>query len=224
MWQPRLLCGIRAPRAAASHGSAGDAITTPGLPRVETNKAPDPAALSQLLVAVGTSQDRSAFAELFRHFAPRLKGYLQRIGGDMAAAEESMQEAMVLVWRKAGQFDPAKANASTWIFTIARNARIDSFRRDRRPELDPDDPALVPDAEEQPDVALAKGQSAVKLKEAMENLSEAEQSVLHLSFFEDLSHSIIAKQLGIPLGTVKSRLRLAFGKLRGVLSELEATT
>lgn len=190
----------------------------------EAEPIPDAATLSRLLIAVGSAADREAFAELFRHFAPRLKGYLMRLGGDAAAAEEAMQEAMVLVWRKAGQFDPAKANASTWIFTIARNVRIDSFRRERRPELDPDDPALVPDAEEQPDATLAKGQSALRVREAMTRLSEAEQTVLHLSFFEDLSHSVIARKLGVPLGTVKSRLRLAFGKLRGALSDLEGTS
>ena len=180
----------------------------------------DPAVLSRLLTAVGDDRDREAFAELFRHFAPRLKSYLLRLGGDAAAAEESMQEAMVLVWRKAGQFNPAKASASTWIFTIARNARIDSYRRDRRPELDPDDPALVPDPIDPPDVNVNRDQSAARVQAAIAALSEAEQSVLRLSFFEDLSHSAIAERLKLPLGTVKSRLRLAFGKLRETLSEV----
>ena len=126
----------------------------------------------------------------------------------------------MLVWRKASQFDPAKASASTWIFTIARNARIDAFRREKRPEYDPEDPALVPDALEAPDEPISREQSAAQLANAMQRLSEPERAVLHLSFFEDLSHGMIAERLGIPLGTVKSRMRLAFGKLRAALSEL----
>lgn len=180
----------------------------------------DGAALSALLCAIGERQDKAAFAELFRHFAPRLKSYIIRLGSDAGSAEELTQETMVLVWRKASQFDKAKASASTWIFTIARNARIDAFRRNRRPEFDPDDPALVPDPLEAPDASIDREQSASQLSEAMKRLSEHERAVLQLSFFEDLSHGMIAKRLDIPLGTVKSRIRLAFGKLRAALSDL----
>lgn len=223
MWQPSLLSGAAGAKVAGRHKKAGIAIAKEAASGETRESTPDAAALSRLLLSVGSTRDKAAFAELFRHFAPRLKGYLLRLGGDAAAAEEAMQEAMVLVWRKAEQFDPAKANASTWIFTIARNVRIDTFRRERRPEFDPDDPALVPDPEEQPDASLARGQSAVMVREALTKLSEAERAVLHLSFFEDLSHSVIASKLGVPLGTVKSRLRLAFGKLRDELSDLEGT-
>ena len=180
------------------------------------------ALLSAMLCKVGECQDRDAFAKLFQHFAPRLKGYLLRLGSDAGAAEELMQETFVLIWRKAGQFDPARASASTWVFTIARNARIDAFRRDRRPEIDLEDPALVPDPIEPPDDAVNRHQSATRLTAAMQQLSEAERAVLHLSYFEDLSHGKIAERLNIPLGTVKSRIRLAFGKLRGSLSETES--
>lgn len=179
---------------------------------------PTAATLAELLVAVGTRQDRAAFAELFGHFAPRVKSYLMRLGGDSSTAEELMQETMVNVWRKAGQYDPAKAAPSTWIFTIARNVRIDLYRRVKRPEFDAEDPALVPDPIEQPDDVMAREQIAAKVGQAIGGLSEAEQSVLKLSFFEELSHSAIAERLGLPLGTVKSRLRLAFGKLRVVLT------
>lgn len=184
----------------------------------------EPRELTALLCAVGQSQDRAAFAQLFRHFAPRVKSYLLRLGGDAAGAEEVMQETMVNVWRKADRYDPSKANASTWIFTIARNLRIDAFRRDRHPEIDPDDPAFVPDPPEAPDQSIEREQSATKLTEAIARLSEAEQSLLRLSFFEDLSHSIISERLGLPLGTVKSRLRLAFGKLRTSLSQHQEQT
>jgi RNA polymerase sigma-70 factor (ECF subfamily) len=179
--------------------------------------------LAAQLRAVAASQDRAAFAALFRYFAPRLKSYLLRLTADPAVAEELTQETMVNVWRKAGQYDPAKATPSTWVFTIARNVRIDLYRREKRPEIDPNDPSLVPDAEILPDESIALEQSAAALTRAIAVLSDGERSVLHLSYFENLSHSVIAKRLGLPLGTVKSRLRLAFGKLREALDTIRGT-
>lgn len=195
-------------------GAKGDAV------KDERGEKPD-VDMSACLAAVGRSKDRAAFELLFRHFAPRVKGYLRRLGADAAAAEELMQEAMVTVWRRADRFDPAKASASTWIFTVARNLRIDAWRRDRRPEFDPSDPAFVPDDEPAPDASLDRWQDAERVNTAMQALSESEQAVLRLSFFEELSHSAIATQLAIPLGTVKSRLRLAFAKLRVTLGDKE---
>jgi RNA polymerase sigma-70 factor (ECF subfamily) len=174
-------------------------------------------ALASHVAAVAAFRDSLAFERLFRHFAPRVKAYLMRVGADAATAEEVMQETMVALWRKAGQFDPAKSSVSTWVFTIARNLRIDAYRRERHPEIDPHDPALVPD--EHPDVALESFQNIERVRGAMAALSEAEQVVLRLAYFEDKPQSAIAQQLGIPLGTVKSRVRLAFGKLRAALSD-----
>ena len=134
-------------------------------------------------------------------------------------AEEVMQETMFMVWRKAGQFDPSKGSASTWIFTIARNLRIDAFRRARRPEFDPDDPALTLESDQPVDQAIVQQQSAAHLIEAMTILFCDEQMLLKLAFYDDLSHSAISKKLGVPLGTVKSRIRLAFGKLRTALGD-----
>lgn len=179
----------------------------------------DPAKLSRLLCAVAASRDKAAFAELFRHFSPRLKSYLLRLGGTAAGAEELVQETMVAVWRKADRYDPQKASASTWIFTIARNLRIDAYRREKHPEIEADDPALAPEAVEAPDAAVGREQEATRLTEALSRLSDAERSLLRMSFYDDLSHSTIARQLGLPLGTVKSRIRLAFGKLRGALAQ-----
>lgn len=195
--------------------------------RMVTNTAPimaartplDAAALSRLLCDVAERKDRAAFAELFRHFAPRLKSYLLRLGGTAGSAEELVQETMVAVWRKADRYDPLKASASTWIFTIARNLRIDAYRRDKHPEIEADDPALAPEPAEAPDAAVGREQSAAQLTEALANLSEADQALLRMSFFDDLSHSTIAGRLGLPLGTVKSRIRLAFGKLRSALDQ-----
>lgn len=184
----------------------------------------DPATLSRLLCDVAERRDKAAFAELFRHFSPRLKSYLLRLGGTSAGAEELVQETMVAVWRKADRYDPRKASASTWIFTIARNLRIDAYRRQKHPEIEADDPALAPEPTEAPDTALGREQEAALLTEALARLSDAERALLRMSFYDDLSHSTIAGQLGLPLGTVKSRIRLAFGKLRGALGQPEDDT
>lgn len=173
--------------------------------------------MDQWIRAIAASADREAFEKLFRHFAPRVKAYLARAGG-AAAAEELMQETMVAVWRKAGQFDPSRSSASTWIFTIARNLRIDAYRRERRPEYDPEDPALVPEAEPAADASIERRQTAEAVAAALEGLSEAEQTILRLAYFEDETQSAISRRLGVPLGTVKSRVRLAFGKLRAAMT------
>jgi RNA polymerase sigma-70 factor (ECF subfamily) len=140
-----------------------------------------------------------------------------RLGADASAAEEVTQEAMVQVWRNADQFDRSKASASTWIFTIARNLSIDAFRRARRPSFDPSDPAFIPDGEMLPDLQLERAETEQRVRLVMNSLSPNERSVLMLSFYENLSHGEIAERLGIPLGTVKSRIRLAFAKIRTAL-------
>ncbi|WP_439573212.1 sigma-70 family RNA polymerase sigma factor [Phreatobacter sp.] len=173
--------------------------------------------MGQCIAAIAASQDRAAFEELFRYFAPRVEAYLRRLGSPQPAAEELMQEAMVTVWRKAGQFDPAKASASTWLFTIVRNLRIDAYRREKRPELDPDDPALAREPDPQADALLSGQQSADRLRDALRLLNDNERIILNLAYFDDKSHSEIAAELGLPLGTVKSRIRLAFAKLRNAL-------
>ena len=173
--------------------------------------------MSSCLQKIGEARDRAAFEVVFRFFAPRVKAYLMKSVREPNASEELMQETMVQVWRKAGQFDPAKASASTWIFAIARNLRIDAYRKDKRPEIDINDPALVPEPEQQPDDWVQGQQASARIRLAMADLSSAEQAVLRLAYFEDKAQSAIAEQLQIPLGTVKSRLRLAFGKLRRAL-------
>jgi RNA polymerase sigma-70 factor (ECF subfamily) len=173
-----------------------------------------PSRLSELLVSVGARADRAAFAALFDHFAPRVKGYLLRLGATPALAEELAQETMLIVWRKAALFDPSKATASTWVFTVARNLRIDVIRRERRPEFDPNDPALVPEEDPLADKKMVREDQDVRLRTALTQLSPDQAQVVELSFFADKPHSQIAKELGLPLGTVKSRLRLAMAKIR----------
>jgi RNA polymerase sigma-70 factor (ECF subfamily) len=171
------------------------------------------------LSAVATHRDQSAFAELFRHYAPRIKSYLRRLGAEDAVAEELAQEAMLTVWRKAEHFDPDRAGAGTWIFAIARNLRIDRLRRERRPEIDEDDPALVADPAPPADEALETGRRDQRLRAALSRLPPDQARVVALSFFEDVPHSEIATRLDVPLGTVKSRLRLAMGRIRALLGE-----
>ena len=173
----------------------------------------------QLLIAVGRDRDRAAFAALFSHFAPRLKSFLMRLGVAPEGVEELVQEAMMMVWRRADTFDPSQASASTWIFTIARNKRIDALRRTRRPEIDPLDPALVPSAPAAADETVFETQRDAVVKQALKSLPVEQADLLRLAYFEDKSHGVIAAESGIPIGTVKSRIRLALAKLRQSLAK-----
>lgn len=175
--------------------------------------------LSRLLLRVGRDQDDSAFETLFRHYGPRIRAFMRKRCGDATQAEELMQETFANVWRRAGSFDPARGTVSAWIYTVARNTSVDVFRRRNRPEFDPQDPALVPEAAEQADTVMEMRQSAERLRLAMRDLPGEQSEVLKLSFFDELSHSVIAERLGIPLGTVKSRIRMAFSRLRDSLGE-----
>lgn len=186
-------------------------------------KAPSSADLSQRerfaenMARIASEQCRTSFAELFEFFAPRLKSYMQQLGADPSQAEELAQEVMVTVWRKAEQFDPQKASVSTWIFRIARNRRIDAHRRTQRPELDPDEPMLRPPDPETPDTTLNRSQLEEIVRAQLETLPAEQLELLKAAFYQGLSHSEIAKAFNLPLGTVKSRIRLAFNRLRGQL-------
>lgn len=175
-----------------------------------------PADLSKLLTRVGQQRDVDAFEALFRHYGPRVRSFMAMKTRDTQLAEELMQETMMAVWNKAVQFDPARGNVSAWIFTIARNQRIDAFRR-KRPMFDENDPAFVKDDIPPADVELEERQDAELLRKAMEVLPPEQLDVLKRAFFDEASHSTIAQDMGIPLGTVKSRIRLAFEKLRSTL-------
>lgn len=165
-------------------------------------------------------QDRDAFRVLFDWYAPRVKGYLVRLGAEPSLAEELMQEVMVAVWRKAATFDRTQASASTWIYRIARNRRIDAFRRDQRAaDMDAEDPSLLPSAPPAPDDEAMAVDRETRIREALLSLPPEQRELVRRHFYEDLTHSEIAELTGLPLGTVKSRLRLAFAKLRGKLVE-----
>lgn len=167
--------------------------------------------------AVAESRDRAAFAELFDHFAPRINAYLRRLALDPGQAEELTQEVMTVLWRKAALFDPAKSSLGTWLFRVARNRRIDLKRRDKSELLDADDPIFQPDEPPAPDEALGAEQRDERIREALRSLPEEQLELVKMAFYVGLSHSQIAEETGLPLGTVKSRIRLAFGRLRQVL-------
>ena len=174
-----------------------------------------------LMSAVAQNRDRKAFGRLFELFGPRVKAYLIRQGADPATAEDLVQDVMLTVWRRGAQFDEKKGAVSTWVFTIARNRRIDTLRRAKRPELDPSDPALVGEPDDPADSVVEAAQKNKLLHAAVAVLPEEQKKMLRLAYFEDKSHSVIAEELGLPLGTVKSRLRLAMAKLRTALETME---
>lgn len=172
-----------------------------------------------LIIAIAEHRDRQAFTALFAHFAPRVKAYLLRTGLSAPAAEDMAQEVLLTVWHKAGQFNPAIAHANAWIFTIARNLRIDVARHERLilPAADPsEEPAPAPLS----DALVAAEQSAQAIRNAIQTLPTEQMTVLQLAFYDDRSHSEIEHILGLPLGTIKSRLRLAISKLRLAMRDL----
>lgn len=170
-----------------------------------------------LAARVAAERDRTAFGQLFDFYAPRLKAYLRRLGMDDNAAEDIVQDVMVVLWNKAHLFDPAKSSLSTWLFRVARNRRIDLMRRDKSGLLDPDEPLLQPSEPESADKMMDGEQRDARVRMAMANLPEEQINLVKMAFFLGLSHSQIADETGLPLGTVKSRIRLAFGRLRKAL-------
>lgn len=187
-------------------------------PAGQQQEPPSADELSGMVQAIALTQDRTAFATLFGHFAPRVKAFLVRSGLADGLAEEVTQETMLAMWRKASFFDPSRAGVSTWIFTIARNQRIDRLRRERLPSAE-----LPIEAFEEPDRS-GSGEEAVftaeregRVRAALGALSAEQAAIVRLSFFADKPHAEIARELGLPLGTVKSRIRLALKRLRGLL-------
>jgi RNA polymerase sigma-70 factor (ECF subfamily) len=166
----------------------------------------------EAMLRVRDQRDPSAFAEVFRHFAPRVKAFLMKSGADRALAEECTQDVMATLWHKAHLYDPVRASVATWVFTIARNRRIDSVRRARRPE--PEDLPWGPEADPDQEDALALQQDSERLSEALSQLPPAQRDLIERAYYGELSHSEIAAETGLPLGTIKSRIRLALDRLR----------
>ena len=186
----------------------------------QATSSSDTAGHAALIQVVAQRRDRAAFAALFAFYGPRVKAWMVRAGTSPAAAEELAQEAMLVVWQKAHLFDPARAGASTLIFTIARNLRIDALRRERHPSDLMPQLAEEVEAPMQADRVLAMTQQEARIRSALSLLPADQADVVRKAFFEDKVHAEIEKELGIPLGTVKSRLRLAMARLRAALGDL----
>lgn len=196
----------RAPEArAASARGAGQEIV------------PDNEELADLVERVAKDRDRAAFIRLFDHYAPRVNAYLLRIGTANGVAEELVQDVMVTLWRKADLFDRRKSSVGTWLFRIARNRRIDALRRDRLGALDENDPAFWPAEAVSVDDAFDAQKRDERVRRALATLPAEQRELVELAFFKGLSHSQIADTSGLPLGTVKSRIRLSFTRLRRLL-------
>ena len=174
---------------------------------------------AKLILRIAKDRDRDAFRELYERYAGRIKGAMIRSGARNDEADETAQEAMLAIWRKADTFDPARAPASAWIFTIARNRRIDMLRKTNRPMPDPNDPLYAPDPPTPAEAEVAIEMRNAKVRDALSSLSTDQRTAVHLAFFEGLSHAEVAKSMDTPVGTVKSRLRLAAARLRGALGD-----
>jgi len=170
--------------------------------------------LTLCLELIGKNQDKLAFNNIFRYFAPRLKSFLVKAGSTDSQAEEVIQEVMIAVWTKSSTYDSTKSSVSTWIYTIARNKRIDKIRKEKRHYLSESDEGLEIPVDSTQEKEIFSAQVSNSLKKYMSNLPEEQSKLLKLSYFYNKTHADISEELKIPLGTVKSRIRLALTKMR----------
>lgn len=183
-----------------------------------TQAPPEISPQTTWMLAVRDKRDRAAFAALFDHFAPRLKGFIMRSGTGSGQAEEVVQDVMLTVWRKAEQFDPERAPVSAWIYKIARNRQIDVIRKESSPL--PEELGEAPEAEPDASQILAFEQEAGRLKQALDRLRPDQREIIERAYLGELSHQEISTQTGLPLGTIKSRIRLGLERLRHELKEM----
>ena len=170
--------------------------------------------LSDCLQDIAENQSKDAFKIIFKYFAPRLKSYLIKLGAIDSQAEEVIQEVMIAVWTKSASYDKTKSSVGTWIYTIARNKRIDKIRKEKRHYLSESDEGLEIPVESTQEKEIFSSEISVKLKNYIDNLPKEQGRLLKLSYFYDKTHADISEELNIPLGTVKSRIRLALTKMR----------
>jgi RNA polymerase sigma-70 factor (ECF subfamily) len=175
--------------------------------------------MDDLIQRIARDRDQQAFQDLFRLYGPRIKAMMMRQGADAAAAEDIAQETMFTVWRKSHLFTAQKGSLATWIYTIARNGRIDRIRRQAPYQDLPEELNEIAGDDDLPDEALNRSQQRERIRKVLETLPAEQYEVVHLSYIEGLSHSEIAGVLGAPVGTVKSRMRLAYEKIRDSLGE-----
>lgn len=193
-----------------------------GRPRPWAARAIPRGTMSDLLTRIATDRSEAAFRKLFDAYAPRIQSYMMRQGADAELAQELAQETLLAVWRKAKLYSPDKGSAATWIFTIARNLRIDRLRRETPwQELTDQHAASIPSEDKAPDVAASESQRQERVRTVLRDLPPDQLEVVTMAFIDGFSHSEIAGRLNLPLGTVKSRIRLAYQKVRTALEDLK---
>jgi len=175
-----------------------------------------------LVARIAAEQDRAAFTTLYALFAPKVKAYAFKRGADTAAADELAQDVMLIVWQRAARYEPTRAAVSTWIYTIARNRWIDLMRHEQLPAPDANDPAFQPAPHQSADTILARAQDGARLRTAICALPPDQADLVQACYFGEKSHRAIAAETGLPLGTVKSRIRLALARLTRALDEAGA--
>lgn len=171
-------------------------------------------AMTGYVAHIAKRQDRKAFEAIYGYYAPRLRSWCLKQRLATETAEELVQETLIAVWRKSASFDAAKASVSTWIFTILRNKRIDLLRKENRPELKAEDFELLHEPEKSADIVLIDNDTTTVINQSLALLSPDQRSMIMKAFFEEKSHNDIAAETGLPLGTVKSRIRLALIRLK----------
>lgn len=189
-------------------------------PRV-TASNPKAKEMAELLRRVAEHEDVRAFQQLFETYAPRVKSYMMRKGADMNTAEELAQETLLTIWRKAKLYSGEKGSATTWIFTIARNLRIDRLRKEFPWQALPEGHDEEASSDTPPDEVVSEIERKRRVHLAISDLPKDQHDVIMLSYIEGLSHSEIAERLKLPLGTVKSRMRLAYQKIRECVEDLQ---
>jgi len=171
------------------------------------------------ILNIAESQDIGSFKKIFEYFSPRLKSFLMKSGAEESIAEEIIQETMTIIWTKADYYDPKVASPSTWIYTIARNKKIDILRKSRKAILEDIETAVLPAVEPKTEENIEHDQKFDLIAQQLDSLPKDQLDLLKMNFFEEKSHGEISELTGIPLGTVKSRIRLALEKIRGKLDK-----
>ena len=177
--------------------------------------------MADLLQRIAERADPAAFRELYEAYGPRVKAYMMRRGADAGTAEDLAQETLLTVWRKAALYAGEKGSMTTWVFAIARNLRIDRLRREVPWQELPEGRMAQASEDPLPDEAMAEKEQQERVQAALADLPPEQKEVVSLAYLDGLSHSEIAERLGVPLGTVKSRMRIAYQKIRQGLASLE---
>lgn len=175
--------------------------------------------IDQWLKSVACEQDKMAFTRLFKHFAPKIRAHgLQRFKQE-AAALELVQETMMLVWRKAALYDHSKGKASTWIYTVMRNYCFDMLRKIQQKKEDTISDLLWPLFESEKGALAVESDHLLSrsLLSHIDSLPKQQKQVIEAIYLQEMTQQELAEHMGVPLGTVKSRLRLAIAKLKSKL-------